>query len=74
VFNKGAGLVISGTDLAGADEVEINGSIVAGAAFIPNQATVSLTGSKRHLNLRSGDNQIVVIRKGTRSNVFTLTL
>jgi len=74
VFNKGTGLVISGTDLAGAAEVEINGSVVAGAAFIPSQATVSLTGSKRHLNLRPGDNQIVVIRKGTRSNVFTLTL
>jgi hypothetical protein len=74
VFNKGTGLVISGTDLAGAGEVEINGSIAAGAAFIPSQATVSLTGSKRHLSLRPGDNQIVVIRKGTRSNTFTLTI
>jgi hypothetical protein len=75
VFKKAARqLLILGTDLAGADEVEINGSIVAGAAFIPSTAEVSLAGGRQQLNLRPGDNQVVVIRKGTRSNSFTLVL
>ena len=66
-------LSIFGTDLTGSSRVEINGVIVDGqVTFDPDQNKLALRGKKTELNLRSGKNDVVVIRRGVRSNAIKL--
>jgi hypothetical protein len=69
------GLTISGTNFTGAAQIEVNGMVLDQRVdFSPVDGTLSLKGKRRTLNMHPGDNQVVVIRKGVRSNVFDLRL
>lgn len=63
-------LLISGTDFSGDAQVEINGVIISReVTFLSEDQQLVLKGTREDLNLVSNPNQVVVIRKGTRSNV-----
>jgi len=69
------GLIVSGANFTGAAQVEVNGTVLGlSVDFSPVDGTLSIKGKRRALNLHSGDNQIVVIRKGVRSKTFDLQL
>jgi hypothetical protein len=69
------GLVLSGSNFTGSAQIEVNGSVLGlRADFSPVDGTLTVKGKRGALNLHPGDNQIVVIRKGVRSNVFDLQL
>ena len=62
-------LIISGTDFTGAARVEINGTVIdREVVFLPEQNQLVVHGSKARLNLQDGMNEVVVLRKGARSN------
>jgi hypothetical protein len=68
-------LILTGSDFTGAVQVEVNGSVLnSSPVFSPADNTLTVNGKAALLNLRSGANQIVVIRKGSRSNAFELDL
>ena len=68
-------LSISGTDFTGATRIEINGVVIdAEATFDADSDKLILRGKKAELNLHGGKNQVVVIRKGARSNTAKLKL
>jgi hypothetical protein len=73
-YRKGASeLSIFGTDFTGSARVEINGVVVDGpATFEPDENKLVLRGKKSELNLRNGKNEVVVIRRGVRSNAIKL--
>jgi FG-GAP repeat len=61
-------LQIQGMDFTPDTRVEINGVIVnREVVFFPDEGRLILTGTRQELNLGSANNQIVVIRRGTRS-------
>lgn len=63
-------LQIIGSELTGDVRVEINGVLIdREVAFVPNDGRLILKGTRQELNLSSNPNQVVVIRKGARSNV-----
>lgn len=63
-------LLISGTDFSGDVQVEINGVIISReVTFLSEDQQLVLKGTRDELNLVSNPNQVVVIRKGTRSSV-----
>jgi hypothetical protein len=63
-------LQIIGTELTGDVRVEINAvRINRDVTFLPEDGRLILKGTRQELNLNSNPNQVVVIRKGTRSNV-----
>jgi hypothetical protein len=70
-FKEGKSLLqIIGTDLTGSVRIEINGVIInREVTFFADEGRLVLEGTRQQLNLRSDLNQVVVIRKGTRSNV-----
>lgn len=70
-FKEGKSLLqIIGTDLTGSVRIEINGLIInRDVTFFADEGRLVLEGTRQQLNLRSDPNQVVVIRKGTRSNV-----
>jgi len=62
-------LHIFGTDFTGDSQVEINGVIInREVTFFPDEGRLTLRGTRQELNLGSNNNQIVVIRRGTRSS------
>lgn len=66
-------LTLTGTDFTGAARVEINGvQIDLEAIFQPKRNQIVVHGSKAQLNLRDSNNQVVVIRKGARSNAIKI--
>lgn len=66
-------LTLTGTDFTGAARVEINGvQIDLEATFQPKRNQIVVHGSKAQLNLRDSNNQVVVIRKGARSNAIKI--
>jgi hypothetical protein len=68
-------LILTGSNFTGAAKIEVNGSIFGDSAnFSPVDGTLTVNGKAALLNLHSGANQIVVIRKGSRSNTFELDL
>jgi hypothetical protein len=68
-------LSISGTDFTGSTRIEINGVVIdAQATFDVDSDKLILRGKKAELNLHGGKNQVVVIRKGARSNTAKLKL
>ncbi|HWO01863.1 MAG TPA: hypothetical protein VNS63_21605, partial [Blastocatellia bacterium] len=68
--NSKSQLQISGREFTGDLRVEINGVILNREVIvIPDEDRLILEGTRADLNLRSENNQVVVIRKGTRSNV-----
>ena len=73
-YRKGASeLSIFGTDLTGSARVEINGVVVDSLAiFEPDENKLVLQVKKSELNLRNGKNEVVVIRRGVRSNAIKL--
>jgi FG-GAP repeat len=61
-------LQIFGTDFTGDTRVEINGVIInRPVTFLPVEGRLILSGTRQELNLGSDNNQVVVIRRGTRS-------
>lgn len=63
-------LTITGSEFTGNLRVEINGVIInREATFVPEDGQLILRGTRDELNLNSSPNQVVVIRKGTRSNI-----
>jgi FG-GAP repeat protein len=63
-------LQITGSEFTGDVRVEINGvTINREITFNPEDGRLILKGTRPELNLNSNPNQVVVIRKGTRSNV-----
>ena len=70
-----AALSILGTDFTGAARVEINGLTVdRDVAFDAEQGKLVMQGSRSELNLHDGKNQVVVIRKGVRSNAVKIKM
>jgi hypothetical protein len=68
-------LNLSGSNFTGAAQIEINGVVTGGAPlFSPASGTLITKGKLDALNLHSGANRIVVIRKGVRSEAFQLDL
>ena len=66
-------LLVIGTDFTGSARVEINGVVIdREVTFEPDENRLVLRGLESELNLRHGKNDIVVIRKGARSNVVRL--
>lgn len=64
-------ITITGRDFTGAAQVEINGRVIERTfEFDPAINSLSLQLKRRKLNLKEGDNQIVLIEKGTRSQPF----
>jgi hypothetical protein len=62
-------LQIFGTDFTGDSQVEINGVIInREVMFFPDEGRLTLKGTRQELNLGPDNNQIVVIRRGTRSS------
>ncbi|HEU4388063.1 MAG TPA: NF038122 family metalloprotease [Blastocatellia bacterium] len=75
-FN-GAKLKIKGAGFAGAVQVEINGQVVASSIEITVNGSgkkLQLRAGQSELNLHAGDNEVVVIVNGVRSNSFALAL
>jgi hypothetical protein len=68
-------LTIKGHDFTASAQVEINGKLI-GQTFAFDAATnsLSLRLKLRKLNLHEGDNQIMLIENGMRSQPFVLTL
>lgn len=63
-------LLISGTDFTGDVRIEINGVIInREVTFLAEEGQLILKGTRQELNLVAEANQVVVIRKGTRSNL-----
>jgi hypothetical protein len=61
-------LQILGTDFTGDTQVEINGVIINRQVILsPLEGRLILSGTRQELNLGSGNNQVVVIRRRTRS-------
>ena len=61
-------LQILGTDFTGDTQVEINGVIINRQLILsPLEGRLILRGTRQELNLGSGNNQVVVIRRGTHS-------
>jgi hypothetical protein len=68
-------LTITGSNLTGACQIEVNGDLLGSTpVFLPAAGALTAKGKPSALNLHSGANQIVVIRKGIRSNAFQLGL
>lgn len=68
-------LLITGTDLTGAARVEINGVLIdREVTFDPAEGQIVLQGLPAELNLKTGKNKVVVVRKGTRSNKIKVKL
>jgi len=68
-------LTLTGADFTGAARVEINGvQIDREVTFQPKRDQIIVHGSKAQLNLRDSKNQVVVIRKGARSNAIKVKL
>src|SRR4030095_4135483 len=68
-------IAIGGRDFSAAAQVEINGRLIE-RAFTFDSATNSLTLKLKRgkLNLTDGDNQIVLVENGERSQAFVLRL
>lgn len=63
-------LLITGSEFTGDVRVEINGmTINREVMFFPDEQQLVVKGTRQELNLSSDFNQVVVLRKGTRSNV-----
>lgn len=63
-------LQITGSEFTGDVRVEINGvTINREVSFLPEDGRLILKGTRQELNLNSNPNQVVILRKGTRSNV-----
>ncbi|HSB12108.1 MAG TPA: hypothetical protein VLM38_21660 [Blastocatellia bacterium] len=63
-------LLITGLEFTGDVRVEINGQIInREVTFLPDEGRLVVRGSRQELNLVSDPNQVVVLRKGTRSNI-----
>lgn len=68
-------LLVFGTDLTGAARVEVNGVLVdREVTFDPDEGRLALRGLPSELNLKTGKNEVAVVRKGTRSNIVRLKL
>ena len=68
-------ITITGRDFSAAARVEINGQVIERTfEFDPATNSLSLRLKRRKLNLKEGDNQIVLIEKGARSQPFLLVL
>lgn len=62
-------LLISGGEFTGDMRVEINGVVInREVTFLPDEGQLIVRGTRQELNLVSNPNQVVVLRKGTRSN------
>jgi hypothetical protein len=73
--SKGRELRIFGTDLNGAARVEVNGVVLdQQAIFDAADGALILQGRAAELNLRDGKNEVVVLRKGARSNAIKIKL
>jgi hypothetical protein len=69
------GLIVTGNGFTGSAQIEVNGTLIAGRPdFSPIDGSLTARGKRGALNLHSGLNQIVVIRRGIRSNVLDLQL
>jgi hypothetical protein len=75
-YRKGSSeLLVFGTNFTGLARVEINGVVIAReVTFEPDSERLVLQGSESELNLHNGKNEVVVIRKGARSNAVKLKL
>jgi hypothetical protein len=68
-------LSIFGTDFTGSAHVEINGVVFDGQiTFDLDENKLVLEGKKSDLNLKKGKNEVVVIRRGLRSNTIKLNV
>jgi hypothetical protein len=62
-------LKIFGSEFTGDVQVEINGTIIKREVMLfTADGLLTVKGTKQELNLTSNTNQVVLIRKGTRSN------
>lgn len=62
-------LQILGKDFTGDTRIEINGVIIdREVIFFPDEGRLTMRGTRQELNLLSNNNQVVVIRRGTRSS------
>jgi hypothetical protein len=75
VYNGGKKLKIIGKGLSGQFDIEVNGQIITPLSEIALSTAkkIILKATQSNLNLRSGSNQIYVIRDGVRSNGFTIS-
>ena len=65
----------TGSNLTGACQIEVNGELLSSTpVYLPVAGALTAKGRPSTLNLHSGPNHIVVIRKGVRSNAFQLDL
>jgi hypothetical protein len=73
-YKKGSSkLLIYGEGLSGSAKVEINGIVLEREIeFDPQQERLVVKGNRDELNLRRGQNEVVIIRKGVRSNRFNV--
>lgn len=70
-------MVIKGTGFSSPMQLEVNGLIVAPPLVLKvkgSGAKVKISGTASQLNLRLGVNNVVLLRDGSRSNVFVLSL
>lgn len=68
-------LTIFGKDFTGSARVEINGVVIdRPVSFDAEQGRLTVQGGAAELNLHGGKNQIVVLRKGARSNAVAVKI
>ncbi|HYV03390.1 MAG TPA: FG-GAP and VCBS repeat-containing protein, partial [Blastocatellia bacterium] len=68
-------LLVFGSDLTGSARVEVNGVLIEReVTFDPIEGRLFLQGPPTELNLKTGKNKVVVVRKGTRSNKIKFKL
>jgi hypothetical protein len=64
-----------GEGFTASTRVEVNGRLIELAPTLePEKSRLVLRAPRRELNLLPGANEIVVVRKGARSNPITITL
>lgn len=74
-FEAGNKLLIFGDDLTGGCQVEVNGVIIDRPVnFVLEKGRLVINGERNRLNLRRGQNEVTVIKKGTRSNTIMVRL
>ncbi|MBL8149599.1 MAG: hypothetical protein JNN15_06690, partial [Blastocatellia bacterium] len=67
-------LTISVANASATTVVEINGQIVTGASLKVNKGQIVVKGDRGRLNLRSGENLVVIRERGVGSQAFRLSL
>ena len=70
-------MVVKGSGFSSPMQLEVNGLLVGPPLALKvkgSGAKIKVPGTSTQLNLRSGANNVVLLREGSRSNTFVLTL